>query len=77
MTARILDGRALAAALREEIKEQIAGFRRDFGFGPVLAIVRVGNDAASISYARQIDRAFAEVGFGYELEILSEEAEQQ
>lgn len=70
MTARILDGRALAATLCEEISEEARAFRREFGYGPALAIVRVGNDPASISYARQIDRAFTETGFGYELRVL-------
>ncbi len=75
MTARILDGRALAATLREEIEGQVQAFRREWGYGPALAIVRVGNDPASVTYARQIDRAFSGTGFGYELEVLPEDAE--
>ncbi len=74
MTARVLDGRGLAAALRDEIAGEVAAFRHEFGRGPALAIVRVGNDPASISYARQIDKAFTEAGFGYELEVLPEDA---
>lgn len=74
MTARVLDGRALAATLREEIAVEVAAFRREFGHGPALAIVRVGNDPASISYARQIDKSFTETGFGYELQVLPEDA---
>jgi methylenetetrahydrofolate dehydrogenase (NADP+)/methenyltetrahydrofolate cyclohydrolase len=74
MTARVLDGRALAAALREEIAGEVTAFRREFGYRPALAIVRVGNDPASISYARQIDKSFTETGFGYELEVLPEGA---
>ncbi len=76
MTAEILDGRALAARLRGELAGQVAEFRRTMGYGPVLAIVRVGNDPASISYARQIDRSFTEVGFGYSLEVLPDESSQ-
>lgn len=72
MSTRVLDGRALAATLREEIAEEVASFRREFGHGPCLAIVRLGNDPASISYARQIDKSFTETGFGYQLEVLPE-----
>lgn len=75
MTARVLDGRALAASLRAEITGEVAAFRHEFGHGPSLAIVRVGNDPASISYARQIDKAFIETGFGYELQVLPEDAQ--
>lgn len=70
MTARILDGRAIAAAMRDEIAGEVAAFRHEFGHGPCLAIVRLGNDPASISYARQIDKSFLETGFGYQLEVL-------
>ncbi len=77
MTARILDGRALAATLRSEVAEQAAVFRKQFGFGPVLAVVRVGNDAPSVSYARQIDQSFREAGFGYQLEVLAEDASEE
>ncbi len=76
MSALILDGRALAARLREELAGQVAEFRHLKGYGPEMAIVRVGNDPASISYARQIDRSFTEVGFGYSLEVLPDEASQ-
>jgi methylenetetrahydrofolate dehydrogenase (NADP+) / methenyltetrahydrofolate cyclohydrolase len=74
MTARILDGRTLAGILRNEITGEVAAFRHEFGFGPALAILRVGNDPASVSYARQIDRSFTETGFGYELQVLPEDA---
>lgn len=74
MTARILDGRAIAAAMRDEIAGEVAAFRHEFGHGPCLAIVRLGNDPASISYARQIDKSFLETGFGYQLEVLPESA---
>ena len=77
MTARILDGRALAATLRDEIVAEVTAFRHQFGYGPALAIVRVGNDPASISYARQIDRSFTESGFGYELEVLPADAQSE
>jgi methylenetetrahydrofolate dehydrogenase (NADP+) / methenyltetrahydrofolate cyclohydrolase len=74
MTAQLLDGRALAATLRDELASEVRRFRHELGYGPALAIVRVGNDPASISYARQIDQSFRQVGFGYELEVLSDDA---
>jgi methylenetetrahydrofolate dehydrogenase (NADP+)/methenyltetrahydrofolate cyclohydrolase len=74
MTALVLDGRALAATLCQEIAGEVIAFRHELGYGPALAIVRVGNDPASVSYARQIDRSFTETGFGYELQVLPEDA---
>jgi methylenetetrahydrofolate dehydrogenase (NADP+) / methenyltetrahydrofolate cyclohydrolase len=77
MTARVLDGRALAATLRKEIAGEVEAFRREFGYGPALAILRVGNDPASVRYAREIDRSFTDTGFGYELQVLPEGASLQ
>ncbi len=73
MTARIIDGRAIAAESRTELDVRVKAFRHQFGFGPLLAVVRVGNDPASISYARMIDTTFRAVGFGYTLIVLDEE----
>ena len=58
MTARVIDGKAVAAALRAEIRERV----RDAGFQPGLAVVLVGDDAASAVYVRNKDRAAQEAG---------------
>lgn len=59
--ARILDGRPVAAALQEEVQERASRLAAR-GVVPGLAIVRVGEDPASVSYARQKDRAAAGLG---------------
>jgi methylenetetrahydrofolate dehydrogenase (NADP+)/methenyltetrahydrofolate cyclohydrolase len=56
--ARIIDGAALAAALRAEIAAKVAAA----GFTPVLAVVLVGEDPASRVYVRTKDRAAREAG---------------
>ncbi|HEX4368249.1 MAG TPA: bifunctional 5,10-methylenetetrahydrofolate dehydrogenase/5,10-methenyltetrahydrofolate cyclohydrolase, partial [Rhodopila sp.] len=58
MPARIIDGIALAAALRTEIAATVAAA----GFTPVLAVVLVGEDPASRVYVRTKDRAAREAG---------------
>ncbi len=72
--ARILDGRALAAQLRAELATQVAAFRDESGYAPALVVVRVGNDPASVSYAKTIDKSFREAGFGCRLELLPDDA---
>ncbi|MGX9964592.1 bifunctional methylenetetrahydrofolate dehydrogenase/methenyltetrahydrofolate cyclohydrolase FolD [Roseomonas sp. F4] len=59
MSARIIDGKAVAAALRQEIAARTAGL----GFRPGLRVVRVGEDPASGVYVRNKDKAAKEVGF--------------
>ncbi|MBV9758106.1 MAG: bifunctional methylenetetrahydrofolate dehydrogenase/methenyltetrahydrofolate cyclohydrolase FolD [Alphaproteobacteria bacterium] len=58
MSARILDGRALAATMREALAGRVAGL----GFRPGLAVVLVGEDPASAVYVRNKDRAAKSAG---------------
>jgi methylenetetrahydrofolate dehydrogenase (NADP+) / methenyltetrahydrofolate cyclohydrolase len=62
MTARIIDGRAIAAAVWSETRERAEALRTRMGRAPRLAVVRVGDDPSSGSYLRQIIRSFATAG---------------
>lgn len=63
--ARILDGKATAAAVRAGVRETAAQLAAR-GARPGLAVVLVGEDPASQVYVRNKDRAAAEVGFQVE-----------
>ena len=43
----MLDGKALAKRLREELKEKFAAFTAARGYAPTVAIFRIGSDEAS------------------------------
>ncbi|HEY7529406.1 MAG TPA: bifunctional methylenetetrahydrofolate dehydrogenase/methenyltetrahydrofolate cyclohydrolase FolD [Gemmatimonadota bacterium] len=62
MSARILDGKRIAADVRGEVKERAAGLRRR-GTTPGLAFVLVGDDPASAVYVRSKGQACEEAGF--------------
>ena len=62
MTARIIDGKVAAAALRAEVAAQVAAFRSATGRAPGLAVVLVGEDAASAVYVRAKGKATLEAG---------------
>ena len=74
MTARILDGQALAARMQEEITPQVAAFVARHGRPPGLGIVLAGNNPASEVYVRNKVKAGTEVGFRVDLERLPESA---
>ncbi|GGC56336.1 bifunctional protein FolD [Siccirubricoccus deserti] len=59
MTARIIDGKAVAERLRAGLATRIAGLH----FRPGLRVVRVGEDPASGVYVRNKDRAALAAGF--------------
>jgi methylenetetrahydrofolate dehydrogenase (NADP+) / methenyltetrahydrofolate cyclohydrolase len=58
VSARIIDGRAIAASLRARLAEHVAALP----FRPGLAVVLVGDDPASAVYVRAKDRAADAVG---------------
>jgi methylenetetrahydrofolate dehydrogenase (NADP+)/methenyltetrahydrofolate cyclohydrolase len=62
MSARIIDGNATAAALREKVAAEVARLARDHGLIPGLAVVLVGDDPASSIYVRSKVRRTAEAG---------------
>jgi methylenetetrahydrofolate dehydrogenase (NADP+)/methenyltetrahydrofolate cyclohydrolase len=70
MTARVLDGQALAARLQEELKPQVVAFARRHGRPPGLAIMLVGDNPASEVYVRNKLKSGTGVGFRADLERL-------
>ena len=64
MTARLIDGKAVADAIEKEVSAAID----DLGFRPGLVAVRVGNDPASEIYVRNKAKKARELGLdGHEL----------
>lgn len=61
MSAQILDGKAIAADMRREIKDDVTGLVAK-GVTPGLAVLLVGDDPASRSYVSAKEKACAEAG---------------
>ena len=62
MTAKLLDGKALAGRIEESLREEVATFSRMAGRVPRLVVVLVGEMAASASYVKSKASAAARVG---------------
>ncbi|MGI6284649.1 bifunctional methylenetetrahydrofolate dehydrogenase/methenyltetrahydrofolate cyclohydrolase FolD [Neomoorella humiferrea] len=76
MAAQILDGKQIAAAVREEVKAEVAGLK-ERGITPGLAVVLVGDDPASQVYVRNKHKACEEVGIYSEVHRLPAETTQE
>lgn len=59
---QLIDGKALAKRMREEIAADVAALKAERGVTPGLAVVLVGEDPASVSYVTAKERACAEAG---------------
>jgi methylenetetrahydrofolate dehydrogenase (NADP+)/methenyltetrahydrofolate cyclohydrolase len=62
MAAKIIDGKAVAARLREQVAVDAADFAREHGRPPGLATIMVGDDPASAVYVAGKHRASGEAG---------------
>jgi 5,10-methylene-tetrahydrofolate dehydrogenase/methenyl tetrahydrofolate cyclohydrolase len=70
MTANIIDGTAIAAAMRERVAADVAAMRAEHDYTPGLATVLVGDNTASATYVRMKQKACEEAGIrsiGHEL----------
>ena len=76
MSAKIIDGKQVAARCREELKQQVAALRAR-GIIPGLAVILVGEDPASQVYVRNKHRACEELGIHSEQYTLSADTDRQ
>ncbi len=72
----ILDGRSVAAALRDELRAEVARLESERGIRPRLDVVQVEGDAASAWYVGAIGRACKQVGISMQLALLAADAGQ-
>jgi methylenetetrahydrofolate dehydrogenase (NADP+)/methenyltetrahydrofolate cyclohydrolase len=61
-TAKILDGKALADKIQQELSETISKLQSKIGRSPGLAVLMVGDNPASAAYVRNKEKSCAKVG---------------
>lgn len=76
MSYQLIDGKAIAQQIRNELKEEVTRLKKQ-GIVPGLTVILVGNHPASESYVRGKIRASEEVGIHSELIRMSEEASEE
>ena len=77
MPAKILDGRALAKSLREELRQNIQHFTEQTGAPPALSVVRVHGDPSSERYLRTIQKSCEDLGMLFREQLLHANATQE
>lgn len=76
MTARLIDGKTIAAAIRAQTARDVAAFHSEMGVVPHLAAVLVGDNPASEVYVRNKQKACAAAGMESSLHRLPASASQ-
>lgn len=77
MPAQIIDGKAIAAGIRSELRNEVEVFQGQTGVVPRLAAVLVGDDPASAVYVRNKQRACEQAGIDSMLHRLPVDTTQQ
>ncbi len=77
MGYRLIDGKAIAKEIRQELKLEVEELKKDKGITPGLAVILVGDDPASQSYVRGKERAAGDVGIYSELHRMPEDTDQK
>ncbi len=70
MTASIIDGKAIAESVREQVRQSVIQMKEEYGYSPGLATVLVGEDPASATYVRSKRKTCEDLGIrsiGHEL----------
>lgn len=76
MVAEIISGTEVGSKIKGDLKLEIAGLKEK-NISPMLTVVLVGNNPASLSYVKGKERAAAEVGMDSNLIRLSEETTEE
>jgi len=71
---QLIDGNAIAESIIEELTAEVGQLP---GKKPVIAVVRVGEDPASVSYVRKKQKTAERIGIGSRLHILAEDISQE
>lgn len=78
MSAKVIDGKAFAAQIREQVKTHVAALTAEHQITPGLAVVLVGEDPASQVYVRSKGKQTIEVGmnsYEHKLDATTSEAD--
>ena len=78
LTAKVIDGRAVAARVRADVAAEVEAFVDEGGGPPALAMVLVGDDPASAVYVGGKQRACEEVGIaGFDYRLAAETSREE
>ena len=76
MSAKILDGKALAKKLKDSLRKDIQNFKKEWDVVPRLVNILIGSDDGSCAYANSQKTAANDMGIDYELVTLPEDTTQ-
>ena len=77
MGAQLIDGKAVARRVKEEVKEEIVKLKEKHKSFPLLLAVQVGESPASAAYLKSQKKGCEEVGINYQVQQLPQEVSEE
>ena len=77
MAAKLIDGKAVAKRVKEELKTEIVELKEKYESSPFLLAVQVGENPASAAYLASQKKGCVEVGIDYQVQQLRQEISEQ
>ena len=77
LDGRVLDGKALAASIKDELRDRVGKLEVKYGRKPSLAVIIVGNNPASQVYVRNKVKSAIYVGMNSRLITMAEDASEE
>lgn len=77
MNARLLDGKILAAQLKDSLKKEVERLKASTGKVPRLINLMIGSDSGACAYANSQKRVAEQIGLRYELRNLPQDVSQK
>jgi len=77
MSAKLLEGKAIAAKIKEALKEEIANLKEKYNIAPALATVQVGENQASAVYLKSQIKNAEKLGIEFKLHKLDEKTKEK
>ena len=71
---QLIDGNSIAESIIEELTADVGALK---GKKPVIAVIRVGEDPASVSYVRKKEKTAARIGIGSRMHVLPDSISQE
>ena len=72
---QLIDGNAIAASIIEDLTIEVGALIGEKK--PVIAVIRVGEDPASVSYVRKKEKTAEKIGIGSRMHVLPESIRQE
>ncbi|MBU1997617.1 MAG: bifunctional methylenetetrahydrofolate dehydrogenase/methenyltetrahydrofolate cyclohydrolase, partial [Candidatus Omnitrophica bacterium] len=77
MSAQVLDGKILAAKIKDSLRSEVEKLKKEFNKVPTMVNIVIGDDHGTCAYAKSQEKVAEYIGINYELKTVTEDVGQE